>query len=400
MAREPWKDAIAPLVAPLRSPQPDDSHPFPVAFTHAISGTAPHYSWPPWLTGSYHPRSGSSISITRQPDGTAISTFPVDLKAFNTLDAGPGGDLPLYVTFGSAMEGSAVKIEIVVHHSTQPPGGPWQELAAKLVKTPTVQLPRKIQTSLAWARDVSGLLLDGRGGGQVYSALETYARLGFNTVPWVHTDSMPLHLPGYFHKGNRTHWPEGIKFGPEFSPFQSRYFASAMHGPVDVNKLREAGVAPANIPAELLKWERSVNYSKATNAADVAYDGALFAQDVDDFCAAAKLMQPDVFFADAEGWGGGWNTWFVTGGVNVSENAQVRRLPGESYENLAFRMVQEMLTRWMSCMKTGSPRTQVLFYSTQWPQLAAVRAGMTAEQPSDYGMYSVHSWPATVRQQR
>ena len=175
-----------------------------------------------------------------------------------------------------------------------------------------------------------------------------------------------------------------------------------MTGPVDSVKL-PSWVKAADVADEMLKWERAVNYSKTTHSADIAYDGALFVQDALrdalDFCAAAKLMQPAYFFADAEGWGGGWNTLYVEGGVNSSANAQARRRPGESYENLAFRMVQEMLQLWTKCMKTDAPNTTVFFYSTQFPLEAAARAGIV-EQPSHYPISNTDTWAATIRQQR
>ena len=45
----------APFAAPLRSPQPEDSYPFPIAF--CMRSPESTYPWPPWLTGSHHPRS-------------------------------------------------------------------------------------------------------------------------------------------------------------------------------------------------------------------------------------------------------------------------------------------------------------------------------------------------------
>ena len=87
-------------------------------------------------------------------------------------------------------------------------------------------LPKKLLTSFSWSKGAEDLLLDGPGVN--YSAVHTYAALGFNTVGYVHTDFfLPLPsrqrcddgvmsapcgmggstwptLPRYFYPGNRT----------------------------------------------------------------------------------------------------------------------------------------------------------------------------------------------------
>jgi hypothetical protein len=172
--------------------------------------------------------SGPANRSSANATGGATTTIPIDLKYLNTFDAGTGGDFPLYITFDSSMAGSTVNIEIRLHNIAQPPRvhAGRQILTAQLVATPSVPLPKKLLTSFSWSKGAEDLLLDGPGVN--YSAVHTYAALGFNTVGYVHTDFfLPLPsrqrcddgvmsapcgmggstwptLPRYFYPGNRT----------------------------------------------------------------------------------------------------------------------------------------------------------------------------------------------------
>lgn len=269
---------------------------------------------------------------------------------------------------------------------------PWQALTATLAATPQQPPPSRMITSITWA-DASllaeGEVSVGGSGGASYSFLDTYRALGFNTVPHVSVngDLAPSARRPPFEQrdvwpGNRTGdaW-RGLRFGPELSGFGG-VFHTMLTTPPNASVLAAMGVPPGGIDAEMSKWRNAVAFHNATGTIDIAYDGAFFRADVQQYCDAAALTRADVIFADDEGWGEGWPAW--RGNVGASRNAEARRLPNESDLDLAWRMVREMLRGWTDCLATASPGTFIAFYGTPFPAQLFADAGMSA-QPSSYG---------------
>jgi hypothetical protein len=162
------------------------------------------------------------------------------------------------------------------------------------------------------------------------------------------------------------------------------------------------GVAPADMHIEMTKWERAVNFSMSHGGMpDIAYDGFLLTHDMQRFCDMVAFVQPEFVFADNEGWGDAWNKWYKDGYVLKSANAQAQRLPGENDENLAFRMLVQMLAGWVNCLPHVSPHTQPMWYGTALAPVEAFLAAGVVPQYSTYSdIFSPVQWPATVRRQK
>jgi hypothetical protein len=87
--------------------------------------------------------------------------------------------------------------------------------------------------------------------------------------------------------------------------------------------------------------------------------------------------------------------------VLKSANALAQRLPGETDENLAFRMLVQMLAGWVSCLPKVSPRTQPMWYGTALaPPEASLAAGVIPQYSTYSDIFSPVQWPATVRRQK
>jgi hypothetical protein len=280
-------------------------------------------------------------------------------------------------------------------------------LTATPVATPTVKLPQKLVTSVTWAYD--DMLLTTPDG--ELSMVGTYAQLGLNTVPFLSTQAyLPDPVfgppPELLWPGNRTAgpWEEpALKFGPQ-SSYWGDYFSytTGKHGAPNATVLSSMGVTPANMHVEMMKWERAVNFSVSCGGMpDIAYDGILLAHDFERFCDMVSFAQPDFVFADNEGWGDAWNKWYKDGYVLKSANAQSQRLAGETDENLAFRMLVQMLAGWVSCLPKVSPTTQPMWYGTALaPPDAFLAVGIIPQYSTYSDIFSPVQWPATVRRQK
>ena len=152
----------------------------------------------------------------------------------------------------------------------------------------------------------------------------------------------------------------------------------------------------------MLKWERAINFSQSCGGMpDIAYDGALLVSDNQHFCDMVGSVKPDFVFADDEGWGDAWQKWYNKGYVLKSNNALAQRLPGESDENLAFRMTQQMLAGWVSCIPKISPRTQPMWYGTALARAEAFEAVGIIPQYSTYSdIFDPASWPSVLKRQK
>eukprot|EP01048_Picozoa_sp_COSAG05_P015251 COSAG05_NODE_1817_length_4029_cov_20.545300_2_plen_135_part_00 len=118
----------------------------------------------------------------------------------------------------------------------------------------------------------------------------------------------------------------------------------------------------ANIAVEMQKWAAAQAFENATHRIDFAYDGVFYQKDVNVFCQTMRITKPDLVFVDDEGLGT-YASWSLN--VAKSENAQKRRWAGENDENLAYRMTDELLAQWSSCLSSttdfpdGPPQVRV-----------------------------------------
>jgi hypothetical protein len=359
---------------------------------------------PAWLAVDLAGSSSKRIVPAAQTADSMVTTTAKISMA--SMQHHHGGTLPLYVAFVDANAGATFSLQLSMHATPAPPSNDsaeWQTLMAHTVATPSVPLPSKLLTSITWAGPE--LLYSGNISGTM-SMLETYRSLGFNTVPYLlrFTDS---YANGSFllHPKNRTTgpWADGaLHFGPQHTGFQS-LSTLLWKGPANASILKSRfGVKPADMPVEVLKWERAVRYADAAGfrkPIDLGYDGALFQYDVQSFCDAMGSIQPETVFADDEIWGDVWENWWVDRAVLLSENAQSRRLPGETDENLAFRMILEMFNRWVECLSHVSSGTKVHFYDVRFPVETFLRSGITPQYATYTSIYDPATFPAVMRRQ-
>jgi hypothetical protein len=244
------------------------------------------------------------------------------------------------------------------------------------------------------------------------SMVGTYSKLGFNTVPFLSTQAywfpgQPAHSvfgppPSILYPGNRTAGPwqqaaGALKFGPQHSGFGLYFgYSTGKKGSPNATVLKSMGVKAADLPAEMLKWERAINFSQACHG--MAYDGALLRADDANFCDMVNFVQPEFVFADDEGWGDAWQKWYNERYVLKSHNALAQRLPGESDENLAFRMVVQMLAGWVSCLPKS---TQAMWYGTALAPASAFLAAGVIPQYSTYSdIFDPATWPGKIKRQK
>ena len=382
--------------------------PIPASTVNRLSVRAPT-----WMAISTVSGRTENFVQSNKTKGLVTTTFEVDLAKIKVY-----GMLPLFFRFDETHAGGTFTLDLALHEANVSPRT-WQQLITRTVVLPAspTTIDTRLVGSITWAEShpvaaVGGcqeLLLestDAGGADQNLSFIETYARAGFNVVPQIFTEYFVPPAqdrfgtpPPLLYPANRTGamWSHGLKFGPMHEGFK-QFFSL----PKQLNaSLLPHWVPPSQTQTELLKWGRALNYShgKWPTVLDLAYDGSFFVDDVNTFCAAMEIMQPDIVFVDDEGWGGGWHSWWVEGGVNRSANAQARRLPNESDLGLAVRMVMELFERWTSCLRTVSPHTRVAHYGSHpFPDLM-MRAGILQQIGYDQ-VFFPSSWTSEVRRQR
>ena len=147
-----------------------------------------------------------------------------------------------------------------------------------------------------------------------------------------------------------------------------------------------------SVEEEMKKWKSARDFYNKTGQVDIAYDGIFFKQLAAEFCHTLNLSAPDWIFLDDESYGTGWDTWRVH--VVLSNNAQRRRLPGETQEQLAARMVEEVFATWTHCIPEALVNTtNIGWYGTPFPDILLSRHGVSM-QPSTYGpIHYLHSYP-------
>ena len=316
---------------------------------------------PEWLTivGWQAGTSNEQVAVSVESLGGGRARTTLHSKRWTAYN----NYVALYMAFNSSYVGSVDTLCVGLHTLPSSPSA-CTNVTTHFAALPNVPLPSSLITSVTWTS--ADLLLDGAVGGHTFSFLDTYKRLGFNTVPLVsvpgciaHRDTTcPPVQASWLSPDNRTSSPQwdGLRFGPEVSGFHNIY-STMLHTPPSASFLASLNVSTADIPLELTKWKNAVAFHNTTHEVDIGYDGVFFRLDVQEHVDVVTLLQPDVLFADDEGWGEGWHQWQHT--VVQSANAQARRLPGESDLNLAWRMVREMLTSWSSAVYAASPSTTI-----------------------------------------
>ena len=266
------------------------------------------------------------------------------------------------------------------------------------------------------------MLFEGKSpDGESYSFLETYRSLGLNTVPNVGSQSQPgmIETP-WTYAGNRTgkEW-KGLSYGPEMSGFTNAGYTH--RGVYDTKTLPNATLirqllvaqsqggdkqpSDAEVAEEVRKWNDAQAFFNASGRIDFAYDGVRWIEDTQAFCDVMRQTNPEMIFVDDEGFGA-YASWRIH--VGLSANAAKRKFLGESDDQLAWRMTDEMLRSWSSCLKAPEFKTDsslrppaIIFYGDgPAPDDIMSRNGFTGS-PSPYGpIHHLSMYPAWLRIQK
>ena len=293
--------------------------------------------------------------------------------------------ITLSFTFAAEHAGKVADMRLLLHEDlsdTQDGASPmWAAAKIACVLTPEVPLPKKFCTSITWAEPE--MLFDGASPEGQFTFLTTYKTLGFNTV----MGSPTAIGEKWSHHGNRT-GPEwaNLKYGPV--GYHSSTFIGVPGIPPNATLMQQMlgaaskDTSPSAVADEMRKWGAAQRFAaKHKHLVDWAYDGIFFANNLQDFCDGLKRSQADYSFLDVEGMGF-YSHWRLT--VADSENAQKRRWPGETSDNLAWRMANELLTAWSACLKVKSDfpvEPKIQFYGQLAPD-AIMRENDFTASPS------------------
>jgi hypothetical protein len=377
---------------------------------------------PPWLhvfpvsnrsSASYYvPTVNRTATL---PDGSVLTTFQSRNRRWSVYNT----QVHLSFAFAPQHAGKTANAKLLLHGElSQADSGTsplFSTARLRCVKTPQVPLPKKLVTSVTWAS--AQMLFEGKSpDGESYSFLETYRSLGFNTVPNVGSHCQPgwIETP-WTYAGNRTgkEW-EGLSYGPEISGFTTAGYGHRgvySKEPANATLIRQMLVAQspggdkqpsaAEVAEEAKKWTDAQIFFNASGRIDFAYDGVAWQQDVRAFCDVMRQNKPQTIFVDDEGFGN-YPSWRIH--VALSTNAKKRRFPGESDEQLAWRMTDEMLGSWSSCLQAPefkpSPPSIIFYGDGPAPDDIMARNGFTGS-PSPYGpIHHLSMYPAWLRIQK
>ena len=244
--------------------------------------------------------------------------------------------------------------------------GGWVAANVTFVARPSFQLPVHLSTGLSFG----GQLVDwpSTQDGSVM-ALDTYRRLGFNTVPGsLVPTQVPEHARSLSFDGltpaQRTgpEW-QGLKYGPQGSAWSELQDAlSATTAAVASANLSSVcpGLTPDQESAEREKWMRAAQFYADLKARggdtgfDMAYDGCIRTQSVNQTVLQVAHSRPDVVIYDVEGYTY-WELWQEN--IQLSTNAMSRRRAGETLSQLALRMAQDWLDQLIDASLRASPST-------------------------------------------
>ena len=214
----------------------------------------------------------------------------------------PGAvSLPLGVLIDASAPGLVmgqrrrVGFRAVVAGGTKPEDAPatvWTTVSVLLAARPNFALPRRMTTSVTFAADVAAWPAD---TGLGVTPLDTYRRLGLNTVP---AD------PAWSDAGRRAADPKawkGLFYGPAGSAFatvqaQLGWTAKAVLA-ANITALCNPGTF-ASGDAETAAWLAAARYFAEHGGQDLGYRGCLRRTDLQRHAATMATTRPDTAFLD------------------------------------------------------------------------------------------------------
>ena len=218
---------------------------------------------------------------------------------------------------------------------------------------PDTPLPKRLSTSLTYGLDLSQWPSSAN-----FTALDSYRRLGFNTVP----------DQAFASPSSRRDWAKlGLRFGPQFGcPFTIPAMSVAAARAANMSRLCP-GLSPARVATERDKLVAAAEFrlkasradANAQTGLDIGYDGCLRDEALTKLRQKYSQWRPDVAVYDWEGWPD-FEYWVAN--VQISANAQRQRRPGESQADLAYRMSRNWFDDMINTTRSASPQTDTQLY--------------------------------------
>ncbi len=282
----------------------------------------------------------------------------------------------------------------------------WQTQRMLCVDLPEIQAPKRLITELGWQ---SNSAFRRTGLDNKTACLTILKELGFNHYytsyggEW----TTPTTLDDRFYLPDErigSEW-EDMGYGPLYNVFHRGLYdgyawETMMCGDTklgrskfDKTDLTNYGVAPEHVDDERQAWMDALDFyeNHTGSIKDMAYRGVWYNRSVQHAYWFVNETQPDVIWVDSEFFPSfsGWRNK-----VNLSENANKRRLPGETDEDLALRMVDEFWGFFMENVTAACAKTKVCVYGSKpnynggyqaFPWSVFEKYGVIA-QPSVYAM--------------
>ena len=236
----------------------------------------------------------------------------------------------------------------------------WLEVSVSMVARPAFKLPSAMSTGLSFG---AGLADWPKSTDGTVTPLSTYRALALNTVPASISNTVDDGFSGLTTAERQGAEWHGLRYGPAGGAWGSMQ-GHLSTAPAEVAKANMTAVCPGlaqrQVAAERKKWMQAAEfYATVKNATgddgfDMAYDGCLREQDINQTIVQVAATQPDVVIYDVEGFTH-YELWQRS--IRLSSNAMSRRQAGESLSALARRMTSDWLSTLIEPTRKVSPGT-------------------------------------------
>jgi hypothetical protein len=250
----------------------------------------------------------------------------------------------------------------VLRDVTAPSDDGWQQLELKVVSPPVAPAvaPKRLAASLTWANSNFFSATDD----DIAHSLRMFRATGLTVVPSLGAEHSDPYDPrsSFFSPAQRSgpEW-DGLLYGPQISSFYDSYKGPGMYTALAYSEAERQAFAPKlvsqyNLSAtqaekEIKLWTNALAFRNKTKHIDPAYDGFFFQMDLDVVKEIVGVTVPDYWFVDSESFCP-WEVWITS--VADSANAEARRKPDESDDELAYRVSSEFMGRYNATVAAAS----------------------------------------------
>jgi hypothetical protein len=296
--------------------------------------------------------------------------------------------LPIYLEFPDSLAGTPnLKIRYRDYMASQESRSDlWQEqiLNCEVISN-DIQLPDRLMTSFGVAYSKS-LFVNNGSGKNVDDFLTLYKKLGFNTVsnPWNERRDIDTSDFAYSPEDRQSETWQDLGYGPGYSLFYSSnnslgFFVALNPNNfvgltketldsyvvnLDFNAKFKTTLVEPELSIEKEKWKKAIKfYFDSNGVLDMAYNGIILQKNLEHLSKFVEKVKPEDLSLDSEGYPYSFSTW--SDKVVQSENAQSRKLVGETNSDLARRIIDEWTAGFTSAVYQKSPDTRIGMYGVR-----------------------------------